>query len=111
MYRAKEQGMAWAVYTTGDQEQHRHRLTLLSELRQALDRGEVDVHFQPKLELATGTVLGVEALVRCTLPTLGTIEPDEFIPLVERTGLIRPLTPPVLRAALTQCARWQAGGR
>jgi diguanylate cyclase (GGDEF)-like protein/PAS domain S-box-containing protein len=110
MYRAKEQGMAWAVYTTGDQEQHRHRLTLLSELRQALDRGEVDVHFQPKLELATGTVLGVEALVRCTLPTLGSVEPEEFIPLVERTGLIRPLTAHILRLALRQCARWRAEG-
>jgi diguanylate cyclase (GGDEF)-like protein len=110
MYRAKEQGMAWAVYTTGDQEQHRHRLTLLSELRQALDLGEVDVHFQPKVELATGIVLGVEALVRCTLPTLGSVEPEDFIPLVERTGLIRPLTAHVLRLALTQCARWRAEG-
>jgi diguanylate cyclase (GGDEF)-like protein/PAS domain S-box-containing protein len=110
MYRAKEQGMAWAVYTTGDQEQHRHRLTLLSELRQALDLGEVDVHFQPKVELATGIVLGVEALVRCTLPTLGSVEPEDFIPLVERTGLIRPLTAHVLRLALMQCARWRAEG-
>ncbi|MCU1461401.1 MAG: Diguanylate kinase [Acidimicrobiales bacterium] len=110
MYRAKEEGMSWAVYSARDQQQRRHRLTLLTQLRQAIDDETVAVHYQPIVEPATGTVRSVEALARWTLPDGSRIEPDEFIPLAERTGLIRPLTRHVLTQALTQYARWRSEG-
>ena len=67
-------------------------MSLLSELRTALVNGHVVLHYQPKLDLATGTVIGVEALVRWNHPLFGLIPPTEFVPFAEHTGLIRPLT-------------------
>lgn len=87
------------------------RLTVLTDLRQAVTRGELTVHFQPKLRLRDGEVVGAEALVRWEHPRRGFIGPDEFIPVAEHSGLITPLTFAVLRQALDACATWRRGGR
>jgi diguanylate cyclase (GGDEF)-like protein len=87
------------------------RLTLVSELRGALQNGEIQVHVQPQAELRSGRVVGVEALVRWNHPELGWVPPDEFIPVAERSGLIGPLTTRVLDASLAACALWRAAGR
>jgi diguanylate cyclase (GGDEF)-like protein len=87
------------------------RLTLVSELRAALQNGGIQIHVQPKAELASGAVVGVEALVRWQHPELGWIAPDEFIPVAERSGLIGPLTSQILDSSLAACAQWHAAGR
>ena len=84
------------------------RLALVGELRRALERGELRMDYQPKVVLSQceGEVVGVEALVRWQHPELGMLPPDDFVPLAERTGLMRPLTTVVLRVALAQCRKW-----
>jgi diguanylate cyclase (GGDEF)-like protein len=84
---------------------------LMNELQAALDVGDVVVHYQPQVDLRTGRVLGVEALVRWQHPEHGLLPPVAFIPAAERTGLIRPLTSYVLDRALEQFALWRATGR
>jgi diguanylate cyclase (GGDEF)-like protein len=86
------------------------RLALVGELRQALDRGDLVVHYQPVATLETGQIIGVEALIRWHHPRHGLLAPDEFIPMAEHTGLIRPLTDFVLRRALHQSAAWTRAG-
>ncbi|MGK2930645.1 MAG: putative bifunctional diguanylate cyclase/phosphodiesterase, partial [Acidimicrobiales bacterium] len=82
------------------------RLALLPELRTALTGDELIVHYQPQLDLETGAVLGVEALVRWCHPRRGLLGPEVFIPIAEDTGLIHPLTTWVLEASLDQLRRW-----
>ncbi len=81
------------------------------DLAEAIESGEIAVHYQPKVDMAKGTACGVEALARWTHPTLGEIRPDRFIPLAEREGLIHALTMAVLRQAFGVAARWNADGR
>ncbi|HEY6425039.1 MAG TPA: EAL domain-containing protein [Pseudonocardiaceae bacterium] len=82
------------------------RFQLVTQFRQALDSGQVDVHFQPQLALPTRQVIGVEALVRWHHPEFGMLEPAEFVTVVEATGLIDLLTDFVLDRALRQCRSW-----
>jgi diguanylate cyclase len=82
------------------------QVRLLGELRHAIDRGDLDVVYQPKLELRTGRVVGVEALLRWPHPQLGVLRPDTFISLVRQQGLMRPVTDLVLEKALDDAARW-----
>ena len=82
----------------------------MSELRQAIVTDQLRLLYQPKVSLASGTVVGVEVLTRWPHPTLGTIVPDKFIPVAERTGLIIPLTLWVLQQALQQCRAWRQMG-
>ncbi|WP_448626636.1 putative bifunctional diguanylate cyclase/phosphodiesterase [Geodermatophilus sp. URMC 64] len=86
------------------------RLQQIAELRRALDRGEFVLHYQPKLALPERRIDGVEALVRWQHPTRGLLPPREFLPLLEQTGLIQPLTRWVLREAAHQAARWRRSG-
>jgi diguanylate cyclase (GGDEF)-like protein len=86
------------------------RLTLVSDLRAAVQHGQLEVHVQPQARLPHGRVAGVEALVRWQHPTLGWVGPEEFIPVAERTGLIGPITTRVLDTALAACARWSSAG-
>ena len=88
----------------------RQRLAVIAELRHAIDHGQLRLHYQPKAELDTGRVVGVEALVRWKHPERGLIPPDEFVPLAERTGLIRPLSSFVLDAAIGQLSHWLRAG-
>lgn len=110
MYRAKAAGGGWAVFGAQDEADRRSRFTLVSGLRAALDVGAVEVHYQPKVDLASGLVTGVEALARWTHPELGPVRPDVFVPLAEQTGLVGELTRQVLRTALTRCRSWAAEG-
>jgi diguanylate cyclase (GGDEF)-like protein len=110
MYVAKEQPDGCEVYTKERDEYSPDRLTLLTELRLAIDCGEVVLHYQPKADLRTGEVNAVEALVRWNHPVRGLVGPDEFIPLAQKTGVIVPLTFFVLNEALRQCRTWKLEG-
>lgn len=79
-------------------------------LRAGMERGEIFVHYQPKVDIRTGLVRGVEALARWQHPTLGLVPPDQFIPLAERNDLIHPLTIEVMNQAMLQTAAWKARG-
>ncbi|HUG74786.1 MAG TPA: EAL domain-containing protein [Acidimicrobiia bacterium] len=105
MYEAKRTVAAIEVYDTQHDRYSTRRLALAAELRAAIDSGGLGVHYQPKADLADGRVTGFEALARWTHARLGSIPPDEFIELAERTGLIRPLTELVLRTALADGVR------
>ena len=98
MYLAKGESQAVVLYDAERDMNSPDRLALLGELRRAIEKGELILHYQPKADLRSGRVTGVEALVRWPHPTRGLLAPDEFLPLAERTGLIRPLT--VVGAAL-----------
>jgi len=113
MYEAKSGQSQIAVYGSYMDSGRIERLALLADLRTALTTNpeQLLMHYQPKLDLATGAIVGVEALVRWHHPTLGVISPDRFIPLAESTGLIESLTPLVLELALNQCRDATAGGQ
>jgi diguanylate cyclase (GGDEF)-like protein len=110
MYVAKSQILGVFAYERDVDTHSPQRLTLLSQLRRGLDRGELVLDYQPKVYLATGEVAGAEALVRWRHPDRGLVPPDEFLPLAEGTGLIGPLTLYVLDAALRQAALFAAAG-
>ncbi len=110
MYRAKRLRSGQAVYGSDDDEERRNTVTVAADLRRAIDRGHLVVHYQPKMELATGLVDSVEALVRWNHPERGLLPPDDFIALAERTGIIRDLTTWVLETALRQYATWRSEG-
>jgi EAL domain-containing protein (putative c-di-GMP-specific phosphodiesterase class I) len=110
MYDAKAAGRdARRFYEPGARDSE-ERLALTGRLREAIKHGELTLHYQPIVELASGRMIGVEALARWNDSERGPIGPDEFIPLAERTGLIRPLTEWVIREASRQAAEWAAAG-
>ncbi len=106
MYEAKEQHTGVATYAPERDPYDPRRLALGGELRLAVSEDEFVLHYQPKVDLRTDAVAGVEALVRWMHPERGLLAPGEFIPLAEHTGLMRPLTLWVLESALGQCRRW-----
>ncbi len=111
MYVAKSQNQGIFAYDSDSDGHSPRRLALLGELRRAIENDELFLHFQPKVRISTGEVIGAEALVRWQHPTRGIVYPDDFIPIAERTGLIGPLTGFVLNAALTQVKAWSDAGR
>jgi diguanylate cyclase (GGDEF)-like protein/PAS domain S-box-containing protein len=110
MYLAKGVGAAHAVYTAELDHHDTASLTLLSELPRAMREHELELHYQPKLDVRTGELAGIEALIRWQHPTRGWIPPVDFIPAAEKTGLIQSLTRYVLDEALGQLARWGTDG-
>lgn len=111
LYRAKEQGgNNYQFYTSDMNAKALRRLILEGNLRRALDRDEFEIHYQPQLDMETGLIVGMEALVRWRHPESGLISPGEFIPLAEDTGLILPLGEWVLRKACAQNKMWQDEG-
>jgi len=111
MYTAKEDHLSHAVYRAERDHYSPERLELAGRLRRAISDGELVLHYQPQVDLVTGRPVGVEALLRWNHPERGLIPPDEFIPVAERTELIRPLTAFVFSAAITQAAVWHRAGR
>ncbi len=103
MYRAKQMATGYAVYAPEYDRHSLERLGLMAELRDAIEYNQLLLHFQPKVEIQTGRIVGSEALVRWQHPRHGLLMPDRFIVAAEHTGLINPLTRWVLTDALTQC--------
>ncbi|MBV8961404.1 MAG: bifunctional diguanylate cyclase/phosphodiesterase, partial [Actinobacteria bacterium] len=110
MRGAERRGVALAVYTPGEETGGAAQLALVADLRRAIDSDELRLHYQPKVDIRSGRVLGVEALARWVHPTLGNVSPGEFIPLADRTGLIGALTKRLLDDALAQERRWSDDG-
>lgn len=109
MYQAKRDRTGVEVYESKRDSNTPDRLGLLGDLRRALDAGEVELHYQPKVRF-DGKVAGLEALVRWVHPERGRVSPDEFIAIAETSGLMPHLTEYVLETALAQVARWRAQG-
>ena len=110
MYVAKEARTGVELYDADLDHNSTSRLGLLGELRRALAEDELEVHYQPKAELSSGRISGVEALVRWRHPERGLVPPDEFVPLAESSGLIEDITRRVVDAAVGQLALWHAQG-
>jgi diguanylate cyclase (GGDEF)-like protein len=110
MYAAKKARSGTRVYQPEDDQNTPTRLAFIADLRTAIQRGELDVVFQPKVDPRTGAVVGAEALSRWHRTGHGFVPPDQFIELAEHSGLIRPLTFQVLETALARCAEWRASG-
>ena len=108
---AREAESASGIYCQSRDETHRRSFTLLADLREALlVQDQLHLAFQPRIDLRSGACVGAEALLRWTHPRLGAVSPGEFIPLVEQTALVRPVTDWVIDTSLAQCAAWQADG-
>ena len=110
MYLAKTAQSGCEIYTVEKDQYSPSRLALVGELRAAIDNNEFLVHYQPKVDLRTRQVKGVEALIRWNHPLRKVIPPDEFIPLAEHTGLIGELTSYVLNESMKQAQRWREQG-
>ncbi|HYR63556.1 MAG TPA: bifunctional diguanylate cyclase/phosphodiesterase, partial [Actinomycetota bacterium] len=111
MYVTKAAQSGVELYSAKKDGYRPSRLTLMGELRRAIDGGELVLYYQPQVHVRGERVHSVEALVRWQHPVRGLIPPDEFIPLAERTGLIRPLTQRVVELAVQQWAEWRRQGR
>ncbi len=110
VHQAKRDGERFAIFKGEKDTDSRRRLLMFGMLRGALQRNELLLHYQPKLDLTTGAIVGAEALVRWDSPELGRVSPGEFIPLAEQTSLIKPLTAWVLEEALRQLVAWESAG-
>jgi len=106
MYRAKAQGHDWAVFEPSMRAEVMERLELEADLRKAEERGELEVHYQPLVALADGSLAGFEALIRWRHPRRGIVAPSAFIPVAEESGLIHALGRWVLNTACSQAAHW-----
>lgn len=103
MYRAKRMATGYALYASDYDPHSPERLALMAELRDAIERNQLVLHFQPKVEIANRRIVGAEALVRWQHPRRGLLQPEKFIGIAEPTGLIAPLTRWVLTEALGYC--------
>ncbi len=110
-YAAQQSVRGWAVYDRRQDELHQQEFFLVTELAAALtDRTELDLHYQPRVDLDSGRCVALEALARWHHPTLGMIPPSRFIGLAERAGLMRTLTQWVLEHGVAQLAKWRSKG-
>ncbi len=110
MYQAKESRVDYEVYASDRDPSNRHKLALIGDLPRGLRAGELVLHYQPQIELSTGCVVGTEALVRWQHPSWGLLSAGEFVPMAERTGLMREFTFRVLESALAQLREWRDEG-
>jgi EAL domain-containing protein (putative c-di-GMP-specific phosphodiesterase class I) len=107
MYRAKDQGGGYAVFDPAMHGRAVYRLELENDLRRAIEENEFVVHYQPIVNLQTGAVWGLEALVRWEHPERGLLAPDEFVPVAEESGLVVPMGELVLEEACRRAVEWQ----
>lgn len=111
MYRAKQEGRRGYRFFTAEMQAHSSRhLQLVNALRQAQERGQLSLHYQPQIAMDDGRIVGAEALLRWRHPELGAVSPAEFIPACEDSGLILPIGEWVLRQAVRQAKAWMADG-
>ena len=110
MYQAKQKHCGFIVYTTALDRCNTRRLTLMGELREAIINNELVAYYQPKIDIKTGKIKELEALVRWKHKVHGLVQPDDFIPMAEQTGLIKQLTLWILHESLMQCAKWNDEG-
>jgi diguanylate cyclase (GGDEF)-like protein len=110
MYASKRNHTGIAMHTSEQEADNSQKLALASDLRRAIEGGQLSLYYQPKATLQSGDISGVEALVRWKHPDRGMISPDQFIPLAERSGLINLLSMWVLKTALRQVADWKRMG-
>ncbi|QXJ24797.1 EAL domain-containing protein [Actinomadura graeca] len=106
MYNAKEARTGVEVYSPGKDRNSPDRLSMLGDLRRAVDRSELELFYQPKISLRDGQLVGMEALLRWRHPDRGLLEPETFLPIAEQTYLMRSITRHVVEAALAQTAAW-----
>ncbi len=106
MYFAKRNNKGFAVYDSAFDQNSLRQLAITSELRDAIENNQLTLYYQPKVDLKSNRLSGIEALVRWNHPVHGLLSPDEFVPLAEQTGLIKPLTVWVLNHALEECVRY-----
>lgn len=110
MYAAKRDKSGFATYEARLEVNRQDHLTLLGELRRAIDHNELELHYQPKFNIAMNAVTGVEALIRWQHPSRGSLAPAYFIPFAEQTGNIQMITRWVIDSAIAQCHAWHAAG-
>jgi diguanylate cyclase (GGDEF)-like protein/PAS domain S-box-containing protein len=111
MYRAKEQGRdRFEFFTDELNQKNQQRMEMEYELRGAIERGELELHYQPQVDLPTQIITGMEALLRWHHPTLGSVAPIDFIPVAEETGLILSIGQWVIEQAVEQTIKWQEMG-
>jgi EAL domain-containing protein (putative c-di-GMP-specific phosphodiesterase class I) len=110
LYVTKQAGGGYAVFAPEHEQNSPRRLMLTGKLRRAIEYGELSMYYQPQVSLKTNRVVGLEALSRWLHPELGSIPPDQFIPLAEQTGLIKPFTQWVLKTVCRQYEEWQEMG-
>lgn len=110
IYNAKQSGKEFAVYSTAMDKGSPNRLILMSELKKAIDGEQLVLFYQPKVDIKTGKIVGTESLLRWEHPTFGMMNAEKFIPVAERTGLIKTLSLYVLREAIEQASKWHSKG-
>ncbi|HEY6888323.1 MAG TPA: EAL domain-containing protein [Solirubrobacter sp.] len=110
MYSAKQSGRGFALFEPELDRHSPRRLALAGGMRHAINEGQIQLYYQPKADLRTGRIMGVEALARWDHPEFGIVGPSEFVPIAEQTGLITPLTSFVLDAAIRQVRTWKDSG-
>jgi diguanylate cyclase (GGDEF)-like protein len=112
MYDAKDHSATWAVYTPEAEQHSPERLELLADLRQSLDAGtdDLQLHYQPQIDLATGQISGAEALLRWNHAERGFVSPEMVIKIAEHTAIMRRLTARVIAESVSQLAKWRADG-
>jgi diguanylate cyclase (GGDEF)-like protein len=107
MYAAKKSGGTYAVYRQEDDPYDPDRLALRTDLRKAIEERQITLYYQPQASLATGAITGLEALARWKHPVRGWVAPNEFIPIAEKMGLIKPLTTQLIELASKDSAGWR----
>jgi diguanylate cyclase (GGDEF)-like protein len=110
MYAAKRGNLGIATYDSTLGRHRKEQLSLLSELRRAIENDELRLTFQPKIDMSSGEIAGAEVLVRWQHPERGLVPPGDFIPFAEQTGFIKSITRWVIEATAQQCSRWRALG-